>query len=221
MSRTARIVIPDMPHHVIQRGNRRMPVFLREEDYALYLDLMREWCGREGVEIWAYCLMTNHVHLIAIPQSEKSLARAIGEANRRYTRAVNLREGWSGHLWQGRFSSYLMDESHTLQAARYIELNPVAAKLCKLPQDYRWSSARAHLRGEDDELVAAGPLLKMVNDWQEFLGQNASVDISSLIERHAVSGRPAGPDSFLDQIGETLGRSVKAPKRGRRWGRDE
>jgi putative transposase len=218
MSRAARIVIPDMPHHVIQRGNRRMPVFLREEDYAFYLDLMREWCGKEGVEIWAYCLMTNHVHLIAVPQNEKSLARAIGEANRRYTRAINLREGWSGHLWQGRFSSYLMDESHTLQAARYIELNPVAAKLCRLPQDYRWSSARAHLGAEDDELVTAAPLLGMVNDWQEFLGQEASVNMGDLVERHAMSGRPAGPDAFLDRIGETLGRSVKAPKRGRRWG---
>ena len=112
MARLARVVVPGMPHHVTQRGNRRQPTFFREDDYAAYLELMGQWCRERGVEIWAYCLMPNHVHLIAVPQSEDGLRLAIGEAHRRYTRRVNFREGWRGHLWQGRFASFVMDEPY-------------------------------------------------------------------------------------------------------------
>jgi putative transposase len=108
MSRLARIVVPDYPHHIIQRGNRRQQTFFCDEDYEAYISLMAEWCGHLGVEIWFYCLMPNHVHLIAAPKSEDGLRRAIGEAHRRYTRRINYREDWRGHLWQGRFSSYVM-----------------------------------------------------------------------------------------------------------------
>ena len=106
MARLARVVIPGMPHHVTQRGNRRQPTFFCEDDFGAYVELMGQWCKERGVEVWAYCLMPNHVHLIAVPQSEDSLRRAIGEAHRRYTRGVNFREGWRGHLWQGRFASF-------------------------------------------------------------------------------------------------------------------
>ena len=109
MARLARVVAPGVPHHVTQRGNRRQETFFRPADYRLYRELMAEWCGRCGVEIWAYCLMPNHVHLIAVPQTADALQRAIGEAHRRYTRAINLREGWRGHLWQGRFASFPME----------------------------------------------------------------------------------------------------------------
>ncbi len=94
-----------MPHHITQRGNRRQPTFFCDDDYAAYLDLMAEWCGEQGVEIWAYCLMPNHTHLIAVPQTEDGLRRALGEAHRRYTRHINFREKWRGYLWQGRFAS--------------------------------------------------------------------------------------------------------------------
>ena len=99
------------------------------DDYAAYLELMAEWCREEGVEIWSYCLMPNHVHLIAVPKTEDGLRRAIGEAHRRYTRRINFREKWRGYLWQGRFASFIMDEPYLLAAARYVELNPVRAKL--------------------------------------------------------------------------------------------
>ena len=108
-----------------------MPTFFRHEDYGVYIDLMAEWCRKLRVEIWAYCLMPNHVHLLAVPESKDGLAKAVGEAHRRYTRHVNFREGWRGHLWQGRFKSYAMDESYLLSAVRYIELNPVRAKLVR------------------------------------------------------------------------------------------
>ena len=122
MARLARVIAPGMPHHVTQRGNRRQQTFFGEEDYQHYLELMAQFCRAEQVAIWAYCLMPNHVHLIVVPQSAESLRRAIGEAHRRYTRRINFREGWRGHLWQGRFASFVMDEDHLLTAARYVEL---------------------------------------------------------------------------------------------------
>ncbi len=102
MARIARVVVPGVPHHVTQRGNRRQKTFFSDEDYEVYIELMAEWCAARGVEVWAYCLMPNHVHLVAVPESEDGLRRAIGEAHRRYSRRVNFREGWRGHLWGGR-----------------------------------------------------------------------------------------------------------------------
>ena len=99
MARIARIVIPNYPHHITQRGNRRQNVFFCEEDYREYLNLISHWCREEGVSIWGYCLMTNHVHLIVTPKEGSNLSRAIGESHRRYTRYINLREGWRGYLW--------------------------------------------------------------------------------------------------------------------------
>jgi putative transposase len=158
-----------MPHHITQRGNRRQQTFFNEGDYAAYLELMSEWCREEGVDIWCYCLMPNHVHLIVSPKNEDGLRRAIGEAHRRYTRRINFREKWRGYLWQGRFASFVMDEPHLLAAARYVELNPVRAKLAVHADEWPWSSARAHLSGRDDRLVKTAPLLAMVADWTGFL----------------------------------------------------
>ena len=103
MARLARVIAPGLPHHITQRGNRRQQTFFSDDDYQSYIDLMAQWCGAHQVEIWAYCLMPNHVHLIAVPHSAEGLRRAVGEVHRRYTRMVNFREGWRGHLWQGRF----------------------------------------------------------------------------------------------------------------------
>jgi len=110
MSRIARVVVPGFPHHVTQRGNRRQQTFFCDEDYQAYIDLMAEWCRRCGIEVWAYCLMPNHVHLIAVPSSEDGLRLRIGEAHRRYTRRVSFRERWRGHLWQGRLASFVLDD---------------------------------------------------------------------------------------------------------------
>ncbi len=121
MARLARLVIAGLPHHVTQRGNRRQQTFLGDGDYAAYLELMAAGCRERGVEIWAYCLMPSDVHLIAVPQSEDGLARAIGEAHGRYTRRINLRGKCRGYLWQGRFASFVTDEPHVLAAVRYRE----------------------------------------------------------------------------------------------------
>ena len=153
MSRIGRFVVSDLPHHVTQRGNRREKVFFGEDDYALYRDLLSEACRREGVAVWAYCLMPNHVHLILTPRTGEGLGRALGKAHRRYSAFVNARMRVTGHLFQARFSSVVMDEDHLMAAARYVALNPVRAGSPARPDDWRWSSVGAHLAGRDDGLV--------------------------------------------------------------------
>ena len=214
MARLARVVAPGVPHHVTQRGNRRQETFFGKADYRAYLELMAEWCGRCAVEIWAYCLMPNHVHLIATPKTQDGLRRAIGEAHRRYTRRVNGREDWTGHLWQGRFTSFPMDETHLLAAARYVELNPVRARLMKRAQDYPWSSARAHLAGGDDKLVKAGPLLALVGDWAGFLAAGLAEADADRLRRHERTGRPLGDARFLGALENRLKRPLERRKPG-------
>jgi putative transposase len=169
MARIARVVGPGIPHHITQRGNRRQQTFFGEEDFREYISLMGEWCKEYGTEVWAYCLMSNHVHLIVVPESEDGLRKGIGEAHRRYTRRVNFREGWRGHLWQGRFSSFPLEENYLLAVVRYVERNPVRAGVVERAWEYPWSSALAHVEGRGDSLVKISPLLEMVGDWRGFL----------------------------------------------------
>src|SRR5271157_4765651 len=214
MARLARLVIPGLPHHITQRGNRRQQTFFNEGDYAAYLELMTEWCREQGVDIWSHCLMPNHTHLIAVPSSEDGLRWAIGETHQRYTRRINFREKWRGYLWQGRFASFVMDEPYLLAAARYIELNPVRARLVRAPGDWPWSSARAHLCGRDDRLVDVSPLLAMVADWNALLESAVSEEELAEFRRHVRTGRPLGGDTFLARLEEMVGRILKPQKRG-------
>ena len=220
MARIARVVAPEYPHHITQRGNRRQETFFCDDDYRLYIQLMSEWCSICGVAIWAYCLMPNHVHFIAVPQTKNSLKLAIGEAHRRYTRHVNFRENWRGHLWQGRFASYLMDEKYLLAAARYVELNPVRAKLAADAVEYPWSSAGAHMRGIDDDLVAVAPLLTLVDDWRSFLAGGLSEDEYETMRKHERTGRPLGNKIFIDEMEGKLGK-ILTPKKGGRPKREK
>jgi REP-associated tyrosine transposase len=213
MARIARVVAPGYPHHITQRGNRRQQTFFSDEDYIAYLELMTEWCQKYQVDIWSWCLMPNHVHLIAVPQNEEGLARAIGEAHRRYTRRINFRENWRGHLWQERFASFPLDETHLLAAARYVEMNPVAAGLVDTPEDYRWSSTRAHLGIYQDGLTKVAPLREMVGDWHSFLSLSSSEELD-LMQRHEKSGRPLGAAAFVEGLEEKLGRILRPQKPG-------
>ena len=215
MARLARVVVAGYPHHVTQRGNRRQQTFFHESDYRDYKTLLAAWCAREGVEIWAYCLMPNHVHLIATPQSAGALGAAVGEAHRRYTRAINFGHGWRGYLWQGRFASVVLDGPHLLAAVRYVEQNPVRARLCAQPWDYPWSSAAAHLAGRDDELVKTAPLRGLVPDWRTYLRRECSDTEIQALRRHERTGRPLGDDSFVRRLERLLDRSL-FPGRARR-----
>ncbi len=216
MARLARVVVPGMPHHVTQRGNRRQETFFCDDDYAAYLDLMTQRCGEEGVEIWAYCLMPNHVHLIAVPETEQGLRRAIGEAHRRYTRRINFREKWRGYLWQGRFASFVMDEPYLLAAARYVESNPVRAKLVGDAANWPWSSARAHLSARDDRLVRVAPMLDMVNDWRAFLDSAMPEEQLRELQAHARTGRPLGDARFVGRLEKLVGRDLRPGRPGRK-----
>jgi len=215
MARLARLVIPGLPHHVTQRGNRRQQTFFCDEDYGAYVELMADWCGERGVEIWAYCLMPNHVHLIAVPQSEDGLARAIGEAHRRYTRRINFREKWRGYLWQGRFCSFIMDEPHLLAAARYVELNPVRAGLVVDAADWPFSSAKAHLSHRDDRLVHVAPMLEMVANWRGLLDSAIPEEELRDLREHGRTGYPLGSTTFVDRLEQTSGRVLRPRKPGR------
>jgi putative transposase len=158
--------------------------------------------------------MPNHVHLIVVPDSEAGLRAGVGEAHRRYSRRINSREGWRGHLWQGRFASYPMDERYLLAATRYVELNPVRAALVKSPGAYPWSSAAAHLTGRDDALVKVAPLLELVGNWVTFLSAESSDTEAEALRLHERTGRPLGDDRFLSRLEEALGRSVRRRKPG-------
>jgi putative transposase len=159
--------------------------------------------------------MPNHTHLIAVPASEQALRRAIGEAHRRYTRRINFREKWRGYLWQGRFASFVMDEPYLLAAARYVELNPLRARLVDSPVEWPWSSARAHLSGRDDCLAKVAPLLAMVGDWQGLLNTALPEEELEAFRRHGRTGRPLGDETFLERLESLVGRVLKVQKGGR------
>ena len=214
MARLARVVAPGFPHHITQRGNRRQPTFFCDDDYQCYLELMGEWCGVHHVQILAYCLMPNHVHLIAVPEADDGLRRAIGEVHRRYTRMINFREGWRGHLWQGRFASFVLDEPYLLTAARYVELNPVRAGLINAPSRCLWSSAAAHVRGKDDKLVRIAPLLELAPNWRAFLARVLREEDVKLLRAHEQTGRPTGGEEFLATLEQDLGRIPRRRKPG-------
>ncbi len=213
MARIARIVIPDLPHHVVQRGVRRMDVFFSDADRKQYLKHLSEQGARFGVSYLAWCLMRNHVHLIAIPEEEKSLALGIGEAHRRYTRAINFRNGWRGYLFQGRFHSFPLEGSYLLAAIRYVLRNPVRAGIVKKPWEYAWSSARWFV-GEiqSDPLAVQSDMLVDIMDRRSFLLLRE--EALSGFRKHSRTGRPLGSASFLAQLERRTGRTLRPRKPG-------
>ncbi len=158
--------------------------------------------------------MPNHVHLVAVPASAEGLRLGIGEAHRRYTRRVNFREGWRGHLWQGRFASFVMDQPHLMSAVGYVERNPVRARLVGRPEDWAWSSTAAHLAGTDDGVVTVAPMLKLVSNWNRYLSDPDDEEVNAKFRRHEATGRPMGSDSFLARLEALVGRLLRPQKRG-------
>jgi putative transposase len=208
MPQTARVVIPGYPHHVIQRGNRRQKVFFNDDDRRLYLKLLSISAKKAGLKFWAYCLMENHVHFVAVPERETSLAQGFGRAHRAYTSYINAREGWTGCLWQKRFSSYPMDEIHLYTAVPYIELNPVRIHLVERAADYLWSSARAHVSKSKDAILSDFFLLDEIKDWALFLCNGISDFARKTIAQHARNGLPLGDEHFLSMASQIRKKTV-------------
>jgi REP-associated tyrosine transposase len=214
MARLARVVIPGHPHHVTQRGNGRARTFFDDADYALYRDLLAENCRAAEVEVWAWCLMPNHVHLILVPSDPDGLRRALARVHRHYAGVIQARRKRSGHFWQGRFGAVAMDEEHLAAALRYVSLNPVRARLVKRAQDWRWSSTRAHLRGKDDGLTARAAIEDRFPHFSDLLADEPEADSFDRLRAAESIGRPLGNDKFLARIERLTGRRLKPGKRG-------
>jgi putative transposase len=214
MARLARVVVPGLPHHVTQRGNRRERVFFEDGDYRVYLHLISAAAKRARTEIWAYCLMPNHVHFIMVPSDEDGLRGAFAEAHRRYTAMIHARLKWTGHLWQGRFSSTAMDERHLIAAARYVPMNPVRAGLVGRTEDWPWSSARAHLAGEDDGVATVLPLLDRIGDFAGLLRAAEDEAAVTAIRRSRSTGRPVGAQDWIRALEDRTNRRLAPQRRG-------
>lgn len=213
MPRMARVVVPHYPYHLTQRGNRRQPVFLAQGDEAAYLSLLRAACANAGTRVLAYCLMPNHVHFVMVPTHEDGLRAAVADAHRRYTRRVNFREGWRGHLWQDRFHSFVMDEAHLRMAVAYVEHNPVRAGLCEAACDWPWSSASECATDGDDGLVDWDLREQLLGLSQPLAAANATEDPEA-IRLHTRTGRPLGTEGFVERIEAAVGRRLRPKKRG-------
>lgn len=217
MGRVARVVVPGTPHHVTQRGNRRAQVFEAGEDYETYLRMLKKYATQHGLAVWAYCLMPNHIHIVAVPEREKSLAAALRDAHTAYALYFNARTSQIGHVWQGRFYSTPMDDEHLWTAVRYVEQNPIRAKLVDVAASYPWSSAAAHCGFRTDPLLARGfPPPGIIEDWETWLAMEEPAAQTERIRRNTNTGRPCGSDDFVAHLERQLGRRLRPQKRGRK-----
>jgi putative transposase len=222
MPRIARVVATDLPHHVTQRGNNRTEVFCDDKDREFYLRTLAHYCRECSVDVWAYCLMRNHVHLLVVPREEHSLARGIGRTNLVYTQYINGKYKRTGRLWQNRFYSCVVDKQKYLWAVvRYIERNPVRARLSERPESYRWSSAMSHLEGKTDFILSDTDWLGRADRREYRLFLNAqNREEEARIKRATASGRPLGSDEFVSMLERNLGRVLRPRQPGRPRKRD-
>ncbi len=218
MPRQARAIAVGCAHHITQRGNNRQDVFFVDQDRQVYLQMLAEEAGRYGLEVLGYCLITNHVHLVAIPHAEDSLAKGIGRTHFCYSQYVNRVHGRSGHLWQGRFYSCALDERHLWLALKYVELNPVRAGLCRRAWRYEWSSATAHVEEKVSSEVLNLPWWRKqfsTTAWRRELAEGLTEEEIARIRLRTHTGRPLGTDSFLSKLETLLGRRVRPLPVGR------
>ncbi|MGI8942640.1 MAG: transposase [Qipengyuania sp.] len=225
MARLPRLVLPGVPHHVTQRGNRRLPIFFSDDDRRAYIDLIAEGARASGTRCLAWCLMDNHLHLILVPSQDDGLRAMLGEAHRRYTRRINFREGWRGYLFQGRFASYPMDDAHLMAAIRYVENNPVAAGMVETPDAWPWSSARSHAAGRrhrDDPLTDLPALTTHIRKWRAYWRHGAGLAEASdeakrtveAIDERLRTGRPLAAEEWIARQEALTGRTIAKRKPG-------
>jgi putative transposase len=211
----ARVVVPGMPHHITQRGSRRSVVFQDESDRFDYLNLFTESCRQFHLRIVAYCLMTNHVHYIAIPDLSDSIYRVFHRSHGTYSKRFNKKYGFVGHLWQERPYSCVLDEAHFWNGVRYVEQNPVRARMIRDAADYPWSSAAAHCRDQHDSLLDVGTDLKSeIHDWASWLGLPLDETTQKFIRESTFTGRPCGDEAFVKRMEETTERELSRKKPG-------
>lgn len=218
MSRQPRVVAVGAPHHITQRGNNRQDVFLSDEDRLVYIDLIREQGRICGMSLLGYCLMRNHIHLVAVPDRSDSFARALQHTHSRYTQRFNRRYGRSGHLWQNRFFSCCLDRDHLIAALIYVDLNPVRAGLVGNAQLYRWSSAQAHVDGADPWGLIDDADWRQVRNragWAECLRTPPEESTISRLRKATRSGSPFAAPNFVRSLEEQTGQCLELRGPGR------
>ena len=218
MPRVARIVVPGVPHHITQRGNNQQDVFFVDDDRRVYLALLKQQSHKFGLDVMAYCLMTNHIHLVATPQTKDALAKVIGRTHLIYTQYINQVHGRSGHLWQNRFHSCALGGDHLVSSLSYVERNPVRAKLVRYAWQYEWSSAAAHTGGSDPSGLLdlrAWRRRHRDDDWREMLKRPGDSDLAAALRSASRRGRPLGSDRFLSKIEKAVGRRLRPLPVGR------
>jgi putative transposase len=218
MPRTARITIPDVPHHITQRGNNRQDVFFVDDDRRVYLSILREQSEKFGLEILGWCLMTNHIHLIGRPAGEDSLAKSLGRTHFLYTQFINRFHGRSGHLWQNRFYSCPLGREHFWQALRYVEQNPLLAGLVRQAWKYPWSSAAAHIGGQDETGLLNLSYWRQISaqvDWREALQIGQAEEMVERIRLNTHTGRPLAGDAFISKLEKLLNKRLRPLPIGR------
>ena len=215
MSRNARVVVPEVAHHITQRGVRKSDIFRDAADYWRYTDLVSDNCRRHGVLIRAYCWMANHVHLVAVPLQPESFARAFRRAHSIYARWFNKKYGLSGYLWQDRYFSCPLDDAHFRAAIRYVERNPVRAGLVSKAEDYRWSSATCHCFGRPDPVVDPNWNFRdFMPDWANWLTIPNDPAFDTAIRENTRVGWPSGDEGFVANMEAEMGRILRVQRRG-------
>ncbi|NOQ94893.1 MAG: transposase [Methylophaga sp.] len=218
MPRVARTVFPNIPHHITQRGNRRDDVFFTDDDRQIYLEWLQFYCEKHDVAILAYCLMTNHVHLVLTPHSEAGLQKVLKPLHMRYSQYINKTKNWTGHLWQGRFFSSPLDEAYAWSTIRYVERNPVQAGMIARAEEYQWSSAAAHCGLKEALFLAQLPeSLDGITqgEWSAWLALPEHQDTINIIQRNIEKGLPCGSDDFIAQLESISKRSLRYKPQGR------
>jgi putative transposase len=215
MARLARVVIPNIPHLVTQRGNGGAKSFFSDDDYEFYLKLLAEACTANRVRCLAYVLMPNHLHLILQPRDAEGLSKAMSSVHRAYAGHINTRRKKTGHFWQGRFGCVAMDSENAVNALRYVLHNPVRAKLVKKPEQWSWSSAKAYLKNSKDPLTETTYFRDHCPDMKSLLADSPENEMAEMQLRRAETiGRPLGSVAFLEKLERKLDRTLKAAKRG-------
>ena len=221
MPRKARIVIPGIAHHIVQRGNNRQNILEEEEDFSCYCYWINQYAIKYKVSILAYCLMNNHVHFIAIPEDRNGLARLFNTVHMRYAQYVNYKRRTSGHLWQGRFFSCVLDEAHLFFAMRYVEQNPVRAKMVPRPWDYEWSSAKWHVKKPLKQYIKIKETSIIDKcHWQRYL-MSSDKEVDEQIRKKTYAGRALAEESFIKFWEKKLNCVLRNLKPGRKKNKND
>jgi len=217
MPRIARLVLPDYPHHVTQRGNYQQTVFKTEMDYKNYINLLKKYMSEYSLSILSFCLMPNHVHSICIPHNESSLANTFKLTHMVYSQYFNKKNNVKGHLWQSRFFSSILDEKYLYAAVRYVERNPVRAGLANKPWDWKWSSAYMRVNKREDSGIPLTDLSKFieVEDWEDYLSDPEDGGVVKIIRKNTLIGKPCGDDSFIKRLEKIFEVNLTQLRRGR------